>query len=101
MTSAFHQGDIDAIMRAYEPGAVVVGEPGAPVQGDGSLRVMFAGFVVAKARFTFEGHEVIAAGDIALHLTPWKMTGVAPMATRSLVPVSRSPSCVVRPMGAG
>jgi len=78
MTSAFHQGDIDAIMRAYEPGAVVVGEPGTPVQGDGSLRAMFAGFVAAKAHFTFEGHEVIAAGDIALHLTPWKMTGVAP-----------------------
>src|SRR5262245_35268256 len=78
MTSAFHQGDIDGIMRAYEPGAVVVGEPGAPVQGDGPLRAMFAGFVAAKAHFTFDGHEVIAAGDIALHLTPWKMTGVAP-----------------------
>ena len=78
MTSAFHQGDIDAIMRTYEPGAVVVGEPGALVQGDRPLRDMFAGFVAAKARFTFDGHEVMAAGDIALHLTPWRMTGVAP-----------------------
>jgi len=78
MTSAFHRGDIDEIMRTYEPGAVVVGEPGLPVHGDGPVRSMFAGFVAAKAHFTFAGHEVIAAGDIALHLTPWKMTGVAP-----------------------
>lgn len=78
MTSAFHQGDIEGIMRTYEPVAVVVGQPGAPVQGDGPLRAMFAGFISAKAHFTFDGHEVIVAGDIALHLTPWKMTGVAP-----------------------
>jgi len=78
MTSAFHEGDIDAIMRTYEPAAVVVGEPGAPVRGDGPLRAMFAGFIAAKARFSFDGHEVIEAGDIALHLAPWKMTGVAP-----------------------
>lgn len=78
MTSAFHQGDVEGIMRSYEPAAVVVGQPGAPVQGDGPLRAMFAGFISAKAHFTFDGHEVIAAGDIALHVTPWRMTGVAP-----------------------
>ncbi len=39
---------------------------------------MFAGFIAAKARFTFLGHEVIQADDIALHLTPWRMAGVAP-----------------------
>jgi len=78
MTQAFHQGDIEAIMRTYEPSAVVVGEPGAPVQGGDDLRAMFAGFVAAKAHFRFDGHEVIVAGDLALHLTPWKMTGFGP-----------------------
>jgi ketosteroid isomerase-like protein len=78
MTSAFNRGDIDAVMQTYEPGAVVLGEPGAPVRGDAPLRAMFAGFTAAKALFTFDGHEVIAAGDIALHVTPWKMTALAP-----------------------
>lgn len=78
MTTAFHRGDVDGIMRTYEPSAVVLGEPGVPVEGDGPLRAMFAGFISAKAHFTFDGHEVITAGDIALHLTPWKMTGVGP-----------------------
>jgi ketosteroid isomerase-like protein len=78
MTSAFNAGDIDGIMRAYEPGAVVLGEPGVPVSGAPALRAMFAGFVAAKAHFTFSGHEVIPADDLALHLTPWRMTGVGP-----------------------
>ena len=81
MTDAFHRGDIDGIMRTYEPGAVVVGEPGVPVTGASALRAMFAGFIAAQARFTFLGHEVIQADDIALHLTPWRMVGVAPGGT--------------------
>jgi ketosteroid isomerase-like protein len=78
MTNAFHRGDIDGIMRSYENGAVVVGEPGQPLSGTPALRAMFAGFIGAKARFTFLGHEVIHAEDVALHLTPWRMAGVAP-----------------------
>lgn len=81
MTSAFHRGDIDGIMRTYESGALVVGQPGAPVSGVPALRAMFAGFVAAKAQFTFLGHEVIEAEDLALHLTPWRMAGVAPDGT--------------------
>ena len=86
MVSAFHKGDIDGIMRAYEPAAVVVGEPDKPASGTEALRAMFAGFIAAKARFTFQDHEVLQADDIALHLTPWRMTGVAPDGT----PVSAS-----------
>lgn len=78
MNAAFQKGDMDGVMRAYEPGAVVVGQPGAPVSGDASLRGMFAGFIAAKARFTFQGHEVIQSGDTAAHFAPWTMTGVGP-----------------------
>jgi uncharacterized protein (TIGR02246 family) len=78
MVSSFHDGDIPGILRTYEPHAVVVGQPGQPVSGRSELEAMFAGFIAANARFTFDGHEVIQAGDIALHLTPWRMTGRAP-----------------------
>jgi len=81
MTNAFHKGDIDGILRTYEPGAVVVGKPGMPVSGTPALRAMFAGFIAAKAHFTFLGHEVIQAEDVALHLTPWRMAGIAPDGT--------------------
>jgi uncharacterized protein (TIGR02246 family) len=78
MTSAFMEGDIDRVMDAYEPGAVVVGDPGAPIRGDAPLRAMFSAFAAVRPVFVYGGHEMIVAGDIALHIAPWTMTGKAP-----------------------
>lgn len=78
MTSAFSKGDIDGILRTYEPGAVVVGEPGKPVSGEAELRALFAGFIAVKPIFTFHAHEIVQAGAIAVHLSSWTMKGVAP-----------------------
>lgn len=78
MTSAFARGDIDAILAAYEPGAVVMGEPGRPVSGTPALREMFEQFIALDPKFTFIDHEIVEAGDIALHLTTWKLEGRAP-----------------------
>jgi uncharacterized protein (TIGR02246 family) len=78
MVDAFHDGDIVGILKTYEPGAVVVAEPGAPVAGKSALEAMFAGFIAARARFTFLGHEVVQAGDLAVHFTSWRMTGTGP-----------------------
>ena len=78
MVASFHEGDIEGILKTYEGGAVVVGEPGVPVTGRPALEKMFAGFIAARARFTFDAHEVIQAGDLAVHLTRWRMTGVGP-----------------------
>ena len=81
MTTAFQVGDIPAILRAYEPGAVVIGEPGKPLTGEAALRAMFAGFIAVKPKFTYAGHDVVIADDLALHLAPWQMDGVAPDGT--------------------
>lgn len=78
MTAAFHEGDLPGILRTYEPDAVVLGEPRSPVRGRPALEAMFSGFIAARARFTFHGYEVVQGADLALHLTPWTMTGVAP-----------------------
>ena len=78
MTDAFQKGDLGGVLRTYEPGAVVVGEPGKPLTGESDLRTMFTGFMSMKPRFTYSGHDVVIAGDIALHLSPWHMTGVGP-----------------------
>jgi uncharacterized protein (TIGR02246 family) len=82
MTDAFHKGDIPAILRTYEADAVVVGDPGKPVQGEAALAAMFARYIAANPVFTYSGHEVVHAGDLALHLAPWRMAGVAPDGTK-------------------
>ena len=78
MTDAFQKGDLPGVLRAYESGAVVVGEPGKPLTGESALRAMFAGFMAMKPKFTYSGHDVVIAEGLALHLSPWHMTGVAP-----------------------
>lgn len=71
MTSAFAAGDIETIMSTYTPNAVVVGEPTKPVTGDAPLRAMFAAFIQSGVVFTYGAHEVVVAGDTALHLMKW------------------------------
>lgn len=78
MTSAFAAHDIDGIIATYEPGAVVVGGPGAPVSGTPALRDLFMQFVALDPKFTFIDHEIIQSGDIALHLNTWRMEGRDP-----------------------
>lgn len=75
MTSAFQNGDIDAVMRTYEDGATVVFEPGAPVEDRQQLSQMFAMMSNLNPEFDYAGHEVIVNGDIAVHIAPWSMTG--------------------------
>lgn len=86
MTAAFQRGDIDTVMETYEPEARVVFEPGAPLGGDEALRAAFAEFAAVKPVFTYAGHDVVVAGDVALHLAPWTMTGTLPDGT----PVSQT-----------
>lgn len=75
MTSAFADGDVDRVMSTYAPGAVVVGEPGQLITGDAALREMFAGFIRSGVAFTYGAHEVVIAGDTALHLMKWTAPG--------------------------
>lgn len=73
MTDAFAAGDVDGIMATYAPEAVVVGVPGSPTRGEAELRAMFAQFVEAGVDFTYGAHEVVIAGDTALHLMKWSV----------------------------
>jgi ketosteroid isomerase-like protein len=75
MTTAFAAGNIDGIMTTYEPGAVVVAQPGQPVSGDANLRAMFAEFIASGVNFAYGVHEVVVAGDTGLHLMSWTAPG--------------------------
>ncbi|MBU4528378.1 MAG: DUF4440 domain-containing protein [Hoeflea sp.] len=71
MTDAFAAGDVDTILSTYETGATVVAEPGMPVSGAAALREMFAQFIAQGVSFTYGAHDVVMAGDLALHLMKW------------------------------
>jgi uncharacterized protein (TIGR02246 family) len=75
MMTAFAAGDVPGIMATYRPEATVVGSPGAPVTGTSALAKMFQDFVAAGFAFKAGGHEVVLAGDTALHLMDWEGAG--------------------------
>lgn len=78
MTEAFHAGDLERVMASYESTATIVFEPGNPVSDPAMQRAAFEGFFALKPQFEYSGHEVFVAGDNALHIAPWTMTGTGP-----------------------
>lgn len=79
MTAAFNGQDLDGILSAYEPGAVVVFEPGHPVHDPARIREMFEGYFAVQPTFSYpNGYDVVVAGDLALHVAPWHMEGHTP-----------------------
>lgn len=78
MTASLQDANIDAVMATYEIGASVVFEPGAPVSDQAIIRQVFSEMAALQPQVTYSGHEVIVAGDIAVHLAPWSMTGKSP-----------------------
>jgi ketosteroid isomerase-like protein len=78
MTDAFHAGDIEKVMANYESNSTIMFEPGKPVSDPKLLREMFKGFFAVSPTFKYSGHEVFIENDIAMHITPWTMTGKAP-----------------------
>ncbi|MCH8181705.1 MAG: SgcJ/EcaC family oxidoreductase [Proteobacteria bacterium] len=77
MTEAFHKGDIEGVMASYEDTATIVFEPGNPVSGPAVLRELFLGMFTMNPRFDYSGHEVVIAGDLAVHFAPWTMKGTS------------------------
>lgn len=78
MTSAFQNGDLHGVLSAYALDAAVAFEPGQPVSGEAALSAGFQQFFSVSPQFRYAGHDVMVAGDLALHIAPWEMTGATP-----------------------
>jgi len=77
MTAAFQNGDIENVMKVYENDAVVVFEPERPLSDPAVVRATFKQWFAMSPRFEYAGHDVLVAGDLAVHIAPWKMRGKA------------------------
>ncbi|MFY2822716.1 YybH family protein [Ruegeria sp. MALMAid1280] len=78
MTSSFAKADIDAVMNTYEPDAVILFEPGVGTSDEDAVRQSFAQFASMNPSFSYGGHQVVVAGDVGLHISPWQMKGTGP-----------------------
>jgi uncharacterized protein (TIGR02246 family) len=76
---AMAAGDLDAVLRVYDPEAVFVNQSRAVAKGREGLRQALAPLAARRARFDFTIKQVIEAGDIALMHTEWTVSGPQPM----------------------
>ncbi len=78
LTDAVNRGDLDAAATLYEPEAVLVGQPGNAARGHARIREELRGFIELRPTLTTTASRVLEAGDLALYLGRWRLTGIAP-----------------------
>src|SRR5262245_42125844 len=75
---ALNAGDIEAIMKLYEPAAALTPQPGQVVSGTKAVREALGGFLATKPRMTLEARTLAEAGGIALKTSKWVLEGTGP-----------------------
>ena len=83
---AFNRGDLDGMLAFYEEQATMLFEPGRPIRGKVALRGVLERLLALKPIAKHHETHVIEAGDIALWMSRWSISGIGPDG----IPVSRS-----------
>lgn len=75
---AINKGDFETALALYDTQAVMVAEPGSPVQGHAAISAVFAGF--APLNGTMKGHAkgVVEGPAHAVLYMPWTFEGAGP-----------------------
>ncbi len=74
----FNSGDVNAVLALYEPGAVLMAQPGQVAEGAAALRAAVNGFLALKPTLTLEKKKLVMAGEIALSVVAWTLRGTGP-----------------------
>ena len=84
-------GDLDAVLRVYDPQAVFVNQSRDVTKGREGLRQALAPLAALRPRFDCTLNQVIEAGDIALMHTAWAGSGPQPMPVYAIEVARRQP----------
>jgi uncharacterized protein (TIGR02246 family) len=73
------EGDLEGALSLYEPTGVFVPGPGeSPVAGSDAIREALAPLVATRPRMNGQIEKVVEAGDTALIVNRWRLSGVQP-----------------------
>ena len=75
---AFNSGDLDAVMKLYEPDAALVSQPGQVTTGHTANRQALQQFLALKGHMDITTVYVIRSGNLALLRGEWRLTGTGP-----------------------
>ena len=77
-SEALNAGDLDALVKLYEPQATIRPSPGETVHGLAAIRSALAGFVGMKPTIAMTSKTLAEADGLALTTSQWKLTGTGP-----------------------
>jgi uncharacterized protein (TIGR02246 family) len=75
---AFNAGDESALMELYESESALVVEPGQVLTNTEQIRAALQQFLGLKGQITLEPRHIVEAGDMALLIGDWSLTGTGP-----------------------
>ena len=76
--NAINAGDIEAVIKLYEPGACLMSEPGVVVSGTRAIREALGGLLAMKPRITLEARKLAETEGIAFTTSKWVLEGTGP-----------------------
>ncbi len=74
IVEAINNGDVEAVIALYEPGAVFLTQSGDLRSGTDAIRQQMAPFADMKPDFKINVDKVVSSGDIALMYNTWSMS---------------------------
>lgn len=72
------RGELDEALALYEEDAAFAPEPGRLLQGKEAIRSALEGFVALRPTMTGTIEKVVTAGDTALVINDWSLSGTDP-----------------------
>lgn len=73
--------DLDGLVALYEPSAVFESQPGVVAHGHAAIRLALGELLAIQPTITANTVDVLVAGDTALVVNDWVLTGTAPDGT--------------------
>ena len=78
IVDGINTGNLDALMRLYEPAAAFATRPGCLSHGFPGVRESLAGFIAMTGKLDLNVTRVLEASDLALVAATWSFTGTGP-----------------------
>ena len=72
------EGDLEGMLKLYEPDAAFAPQPGESVTGRDEIRAALESFLAVRPRMEGPIEKVVEAGETALVANRWRLTGTAP-----------------------
>jgi uncharacterized protein (TIGR02246 family) len=78
IVDGINNGNLDALMKLYEPDASFAAQPGRLTLGLAGVREGLAGFIAMKGKLDLKVTRVLEAKDLALVIGIWSFMGTGP-----------------------